>query len=74
MRLEKSGVTFATKTILMQDYCSFEVKPINFLKLLICTPPSTNPWLDLNNTKPIRVITISPMRRVQYEVQYFGDW
>ena len=72
MRLEEPGVisvsyqVFTTQTIdakvtLLLYYCSIEVKPFRFLHLLFHTPCSTNPWFDLKNTKPIRVMTISPM-------------
>ena len=70
IRLEEFGVisvnsqeftkqTIDTKVTLLQDNCSFKLKPIRFLRSLIRTPLSTNPLFDLNNRKPIQVMTIS---------------
>ena len=72
MRLEETVVisvsaqVFTTQTTdakftFLLENCSFYAKLICFLHLLIHTPRSTNPWFDLNNTKPIRVMMISPM-------------
>ena len=81
MRLEESGVilgssqiftlhTIAAKTTLLLDNCSFQVKPIHFFHFLIHTPYSSNPWFDLNNSKPIQVMTISPILKIHLKGSY----